>query len=425
MLNTKNSLATTWIDYGNLDTFRFSVLKTMLLMAMFFSFLIATLAYFNRFPLPYGYMVALYVYAGLNLPLYIYRDSLPYMWIVNVSVVGSLVVFYFMVLYVVNDEFRLVWFFLTVFAAYILGGRRYGFVITLIIGAIVTFLILKYEIGLSVYAVFTFFCALFVFNIFAYVFLRKIEFDEEILLEKVKEEVAKQKKQETFLLRQYRMASMGEMIDSIAHQWRQPLMQSNLILFNMQEELENEKISKKYLLDKTDEIVTLNRYMSHTVDDFRKLMSDTKQKEVCIIEACISEVLELMKSSLKEVTVVMAKGEHLIHTYKNEFAQVCIILLSNSLEIFAQRECINPKIIIDISEESDALLISFSDTGEGIKPEHLEKLFDSYFTTKKQSGDTGLGLYIAKIIIEDNMGGSIKASNYKEGAQFLIRLPHD
>jgi len=422
---TKKKLATTWMDYGNLDTFRFSVLKTMLLMAIFFPFLIATLAYFHWFPLPHAYMIALYVYAGLNIPLYIYRESLPYMWIVNVSVVGSLIVFYFMVLYIVDDEFRLVWFFLTVFAAYILGGRRYGFIITLIIGTIVTFLILKYEVGLSVYAVFTFFCALLVFNIFAYVFLRKIEFDEEILLEKVKEEVLKQKKQETFLLRQYRMASMGEMIDTIAHQWRQPLMQSNIILFNMQEELENEKISKKYLLNKTDEIVTLNRYMSHTIDDFRKLLSDNKKKEACVIETCIVEVLALMKGSFKDVTIEMSKGEHTIHTYKNEFAQVCIILLSNSVEIFAQREISNPTIDIDVAEEEDALVITFTDTGGGIDAEHLEKLFDSYFTTKKQAGGTGLGLYIAKIIIEENMGGSIEASNGKEGAHFLIRLPYD
>ena len=308
MYVNKKKLSKTWIEYENLDRFRFSLLKTMLLMAILFSFLIATLAYFHWFPLPYAYMIALYIYAGLNVPLYIYRESLPYMWIVNVSVVGSLVVFYFMVLYIVEDEFRLVWFFLTVFAAYILGGRRYGFVITLVIGVIVTFLILKYEVGLSVYAVFTFFCALLVFNIFAYVFLRKIEFDEEILLDKVKEEVLKQRKQEEFLLRQYRMASMGEMIDTIAHQWRQPLMQSNIMLFNIQEELENEQMSKEYLYKQTEEIVTLNRYMSNTIDDFRKLLSDNKQKECCVIETCISEVLTLMKGSLKDVTVSLTKG---------------------------------------------------------------------------------------------------------------------
>lgn len=414
-----------WIDYQNLDTFKFSVLKTVLLMAIFFPFLIATLAYFHQFPLPYGYMVALYIYAGLNLPLYLYRQSLPYMWIVNISIIGSLVVFYFMVLYILDDEFRLVWFFLTVFAAYILGGRKYGFMLSLVIGVIVTFLVLNYKVGLSGYAIFTFYCALIVFNIFAYVFLRKIEFDEEMLIEKVKEEVLKQKKQEIFLLRQYRMASLGEMIDTIAHQWRQPLMQSNIILFNMQEELENDKISKQYLFDKTDEMVTLNRYMSHTIDDFRKLLSDNKQKETCIIEACITEVLTLMQGSLKNIKLVLPKGKHTINIYKNEFAQVCIILLSNSLEIYLQRKIDNPKITIDVLEEDDTLLVTFSDTAGGIDIKHLDKLFDSYFTTKKQSGGTGLGLYIAKIIIEDNMGGSIRAINKKEGAQFQIRLPYD
>jgi len=425
MYLTEKILNTKWIDYGNLNTFRFSVLKTLLLIAVFFSFLIATLAYFKWFPLPYEYMIVLYIYTVLNFSLYIYIKSLPYMWVVNISIFGSLIIFYFMVLYITDDEFRLVWFFLTVFAAYILGGRKYGSITTLTIGLLVIFLYINYDIGFSIYAVFTFFCALFVFNVFAYVFLRKIELDEEMLLQKVKEEVLKQKKQETFLLRQYRMASMGEMIDAIAHQWRQPLMQSNMILFNMQEELENKTISKEYLFEKTDDIVILNRYMSKTIDDFRKLLSDNKHKEVCVIEECITEVLQLMKGSLKDVNVVLLEGEHSIHIHKNEFAQVCLILLSNSLEIFAQREIVDPKITIKISDESNGLLIAFSDNGGGVPPEHLEKLFDSYFTTKTQSGGTGLGLYIANIIIEDNMQGSIIASNEKDGAKFLIRLPYD
>lgn len=425
MYLTEKILDVNWIDYGNLDTFRFSVLNKILLIVMFFSFFIATLAYLSWFPLPYEYMIALYIYAVLNFFLYHYRQSLPYMWIVHITIMGSLIVLYFMVLYVLNDEFRIVWFFLTVFAAYILGGKKYGFVITFLIGLLITFAYVYYDIALSIYAIFTFFCSLLVFNIFVYIFLSKIEFDEEMLIKKVEEELLKQKEQETFLLRQYRMASMGEMIDAIAHQWRQPLMQSNMILFNMQEELDNTTISKKYLFEKTDDIVILNRYMSKTIDDFRKLLSDNKHKEVCVIEVCIAEILKLMKGSLKDVNIVLKEAEHSIYIHKNEFAQVCLILLSNSVEVFAQKEIADPEITIEISEENNALLIAFSDNGGGVPPEHLEKLFDSYFTTKTQSGGTGLGLYIAKIIIEDNMQGSIKASNAKDGVKFLIKLPHD
>ena len=422
---TEKILDAKWIDYGNLDTFRFSVLNKLLLIVMFFSALIATLAYLSWFPLPYEYMIALYIYAVLNFFLYHYRHALPYMWIVHITIVGSLIVLYFMVLYVVNDEFRLVWFFLTVFAAYILGGKQYGFIITSIISLLIIFSYVYYDISLSIYAIFTFLCSLIVFNIFVYIFLRKIEFDEEMLVEKVKEEVLKQKKQEAFLLRQYRMASMGEMIDAIAHQWRQPLMQSNAILFNMQEELESKTLSKKYLFEKTDDIVILNRYMSKTIDDFRTLLSDNKHKEVCIIETCITEVLDLMKGSFKDVNVVLKEEEHSIHIHKNEFAQVCLILLSNSVEVFTQRKIENPKITIEIVNENNGLLIAFSDNGGGVSLENLKKLFDSYFTTKKRSGGTGLGLYIAKIIIEDNMQGSIIASNENDGLKFLIRLPYD
>lgn len=154
MYLTEKILNTKWIDYGNLNTFRFSVLKTLLLIAVFFSFLIATLAYFKWFPLPYEYMIVLYIYTVLNFSLYIYIKSLPYMWVVNISIFGSLIIFYFMVLYITDDEFRLVWFFLTVFAAYILGGRKYGSITTLTIGLLVIFLYINYDIGFSIYAVF-------------------------------------------------------------------------------------------------------------------------------------------------------------------------------------------------------------------------------------------------------------------------------
>jgi signal transduction histidine kinase len=63
------------------------------------------------------------------------------------------------------------------------------------------------------------------------------------------------------------------------------------------------------------------------------------------------------------------------------------------------------------------------DNAGGIKKENIAKIFDPYFTTKSNTGGSGLGLYIAKIIIEHNMYGTLTVANTKEGAKFTISLP--
>ena len=406
------------IELESLKLFRLELLRSILLVTLLFTFTVALSSWLKVFSLGTLHTVILFVYSLLNLLAYVLlkRDKKNYFLSLNIASLSSLVTFTLITVFVLNDEFRMVWFFLTSFAGFILGGKRYGFFITSIIVVIVIWLFFNVNIELSIYALFTFFCALFVFSIFAYYFLKKIEQDSFLLKKRVKDELEKQQLQEQMLLQKYRMANMGEMIDAIAHQWRQPLMQSNMILLNMDDNLD-EKINPLYLKEKIVELSKLNTHMSQTIDDFRGLLSDGKSKTNFFLNDVIDEVLRLMKNSLKELTIRYEPKDKIeILGYKNELIQVVITLLSNALEALEGK--VNP--IISISLDEKERRINIQDNAGGIKNEIIDKIFDPYFTSKKQSGGTGLGLYIAKIIVEQNMHGELIVVNEKEGAKFSI-----
>jgi len=216
--------------------FQVRLLKYILFTAFSLSFIISTFSFIGLYPLGTMYMLILYAYSFLSLFTYILsqRYESYYLLYVHSIVFSSLLTLAVMLVSVVHDEFRMVWFFLASFASFILGGKRYGFGITVVIVLIVLSLFFIVDLHLSGYAVATFMMALLVFNLFAHYFLSKLQRDTEHFETLVLKEVDKRQTQEQVLLRQYRMQSMGEMIDAIAHQWRQPLANGIMILSNIQ-----------------------------------------------------------------------------------------------------------------------------------------------------------------------------------------------
>lgn len=243
------------------------------------------------------------------------------------------------------------------------------------------------------------------------------------LEDRINEEVYKRMEHEHLLLRQARMASMGGMIDAIAHQWRQPLMNINAVMMNIDRGIETDK-DKEELKEKILEVFSLTSHMSLTIEDFRNLLKVEKEKGQFSITDVVNNVLTLLKNNLKNIEVsVDAEENVLVQSYKSEFSQVIITLLSNASEILHIKNIKTKKISIKLEEIEDEVYISIEDNAGGIESQNLSKIFDPYFTTKKQNGGTGLGLYIAKIIIEHNMKGKLKVSNTEKGALFTIRVP--
>jgi signal transduction histidine kinase len=255
--------------------------------------------------------------------------------------------------------------------------------------------------------------------------LGDLEYANQKLKNNVIQEKEQRQEQEQMLLRQCRMANMGEMLDSIAHQWRQPLMHINSILMNMGTTLDNKKISGNYLEEKIDEVAALTTHMSQTIEDFRGLFKQENEQSQFYLTSAINDVLMLMKNSLNDIDIVYDSNAVVsVIGYRSELIQVIIILLSNAVEALNNRDIKNKKIKIKTSTQlfNSSVDIIIEDNAGGISPENLATVFDPYFTTKQQLGGTGLGLYIAKIIIEHKMAGKLTVTNTTDGAKFSILL---
>jgi len=242
---------------------------------------------------------------------------------------------------------------------------------------------------------------------------------------RVQEELQKRIMQEKMLLCQNRMATMGVMIDSIAHQWRQPLTHINSILMNISRVTESDPHNIEYIDNKIDNIFRVTEQMSQTINDFRNLFKPNKEKKYFKLYKLINTILPLMDKNLKDIELTLEVDKKLeIYSYQNELSQVFLTILQNSIEALDERDIKDKKISITIRDIDDKqIYISISDNAGGILEENLPHIFEPYFTTKDYRDGTGLGLYIAKIIIERSMGGSIDVKNINSGAKFIIYLP--
>jgi len=250
---------------------------------------------------------------------------------------------------------------------------------------------------------------------------QKLQELNQTLERRVQEEVEKQHAQEQMLLCQNRMANMGMMIDSIAHQWRQPLMNINAILMNISRVTENEPNNIEYIDNKVDDIFKVTDHMSQTIGDFRNLFSPEKEKTLFNLREVIENILTLMKNSIKDIHINMSSMSDIkLNGYQNELSQVVIIILQNAIEALNEQDINNKSIEITIYEHQQSVFIEIEDNAKGINAQPLQNIFKPYFSTKKRTSGTGLGLYIAKLIMERSLKGEIAVENRENGANFKL-----
>ena len=225
------------------------------------------------------------------------------------------------------------------------------------------------------------------------------------------------------LFEQSKRAEMGEMIGNIAHQWRQPLAIINTIVGILKEKNSITTLSQEELQEKLEKMQTRILYMSNTIEDFMNYYRPDKEKFTFKIIDALTQSLEVAHTN-KKITLNI-DGDKTLSLYglKNEYVQVIVSILSNIHDLVTQRAIKNPKIEIKLHRDNSDSVLSITDNVGGIKDENLSKIFNPYFTTKHQSMGTGLGLYIAKMIIEDTMDGSLSVKNTDNGVTFTIRTP--
>jgi len=239
-----------------------------------------------------------------------------------------------------------------------------------------------------------------------------------LMLKKI---VNEKNEKEKFLIHKSKLAAMGEMINNIAHQWKQPLTHLGYINMNLQLASTDEVFDKVYLNKKIIESNEQIDFMTNTIDNFRDFYKPAKEKEVFLISKAVKKSIDIMRPLLKihDITLTLElKKDSTLTSYENEYSQVILNLISNAKDELVDRNIENPTVTISIDSFKGKSITTVVDNAGGIKEDKLEKVFEPYFTTK-DSG-SGIGLYMSKTIIDSHFKGELKAKNTKEGASFSI-----
>ncbi len=251
--------------------------------------------------------------------------------------------------------------------------------------------------------------------------LLKITEDYKSNLElRVQQEIEKRREREKALIQQSKLAAMGEMIGAIAHQWRQPLNELAIRIQKLKYSFMRQQMDEKFIDDFIDKNKATIDFMSHTIDDFRNFFRIDKEKKAFSVAGAIAQVVDIQSAQLKNhnISLQLEGDDFVLDGYRSEFQQVIINLISNAKDAVVQQQ--TEQALIHIEIQSGA--ISFRDNAGGVDEGVLERLFEPYFTTKPQGEGTGMGLYMAKMIIEENMDGSISAENCDQGLAINIHF---
>jgi len=245
----------------------------------------------------------------------------------------------------------------------------------------------------------------------------------QTLEQRVDEEIIKNKEKQKIIFWQSRMASLGQMLANIAHQWRQPLTELSLTLFNIKK---SAKLNNKDTLNKYyKESLSIIENMSQTIDDFTNFFNPNKPKEKFYLDFAVDDALLITKKFIQKDNITIRKDFKKVEVFGvlNELSQVIINLIQNSSEAFIYQKIDTREIDIHISKSNDFATILFSDNAGGVEEKILDKIFEPYFTTKHKSNGTGLGLFMSRMIIEKSLNGSIEVSNLNNGLKFIIKIP--
>jgi len=255
--------------------------------------------------------------------------------------------------------------------------------------------------------------------------LKELNDDLQIRIDDAVREV---KRQTAIMSQQARLASMGEILENIAHQWRQPLNSVSWVLNDIKFKSELGKRDEIDIDEVASKINESIQFLSNTVDDFRKFVDKSDMAQTFNLKKTIESTIKIIEDTFRElnIKVHLDCDENITYKgYENDIKHTIMNLINNARDAFEERGIKNGEINIRVYHEKDELIITVQDNAGGIPKPILKNIFEPYFTTKHKTKGTGLGLYMSKNMIE-RVHGSIEAfSILNKKTTFVIKLPDE
>ena len=254
----------------------------------------------------------------------------------------------------------------------------------------------------------------------------KLEYINSNLQTEVEHALSDNELKNHLLAQQSKLATTGQLIENITHQWKQPLSTLSVLFQNMKINNEMGTLTAKEAEETVTQGLKLTQIMEKTVDDFRNFFKVDKERSDFTVQSCLEDVMLILGAALQKAGILVNNNIYetvKVQGLKNEFTQVLLNIINNAKDALIETNPATKKIDIDTSIVDDRVRICITDTAGGIPKEHMDKIFESHFTTKEDKEGTGIGLHMSKTIIETDMHGSIKAENTTQGARFIIELP--
>jgi len=251
--------------------------------------------------------------------------------------------------------------------------------------------------------------------------LTKLNEELEIRIE---QESRKRLDNEQALIQQSKLASMGEMLTNIAHQWRQPLGHMAGILTNIQLKIETDTLDKNYIQTIVHEQDTLLKYMSETINNFKDFLKPDKEAYPFTLSSSVEKSLMILGSLMDYHNIELkysADSNVEVFGHSSEFCQALLNIFTNAKDILILRDIKKPIIYVRIYKDEEFGYIEISDNAGGIEDKYIPKIFEPFFTTREDG--QGIGMYMAKNIVEKSVKGSLTVFNNDEGAVFKITMP--
>jgi len=237
------------------------------------------------------------------------------------------------------------------------------------------------------------------------------------------------KEKEQLLLNQSKLASMGEMIGNIAHQWRQPLSAISMTLSSIKLEKELGMLSDEEINKKIEDALKFTNQLSTTIETFRNFIRGNNEKEDINVIKIINQSLDIIAPSLRSKNIriihnLTDENSVILNIVSDELTQVFMNILNNAKDVLTKDENIQDRWIdIEMNKTNEMVIITIEDNGGGIEENVLPHIFEPYFTTKHKFQGTGLGLHMSYKIVTESIGGKIYAKNTPSGAKFFIEIP--